>query len=534
MEKIKPLRQAKKVTCEKQDSNNCDSCNENKCSLYFNNYSGIFEYYILKDNTNNIETERVLVLHKKICRIIRGCDENYIDCFDGCPFDKSNNNIQNTIIDKYDKFFDKYNKFFEKFTFKIIEELSEHLPFSLFSPVRAHWIEADYVENDLLKLLIIYYNRDAIKSSISQILSNPNRIILETENLCRFDEVKYIDIEIITDIVQNPHRLITHPNGCIMGKYSPTHVLQYRLEESFDTLENRYIKNLLYQILQVIENFKKTKPEFFSKRDIDDTVIKELDDLRNFIEQALRHRVFTEVGELNKIPLNSQVLIKQTGYRELFSLDRLLRAKLIPNFMDNKFKESLALRSMDVLWELYVMTKILTALKELGFQIEEVEWDVRHKEDGSYDYASFVLDKNNKKIKVLYQETIEAGKTKKFELRPDFLLKCDERRIIIDAKYMIKEHVNTADLSKYLTANLPSEKDPSRYEKLSNGVFAACLKDKESGDNKAISFTHLFNEKLEVKPKTLSKLIESLLLNVSDQHNEEQYIGYILIELPVK
>ncbi|MCX7771004.1 MAG: DUF2357 domain-containing protein [Proteobacteria bacterium] len=435
-----------------------------------------------------------------------------------------------------------------------MNDLSEHLPFCLTSPVSSYVKEYDFVDNEFLKFFVIYHKREEIKSGINDILCKPHRNTIEIRTLRRYDEVNYVDIDVITDIIQNPHRLMKNQNGFIKvnnQNYCPTSVFQYELEESFNTLENRYIKNLLCHLIEIIEKNKILR----ETKDNRNREIKEIDDLYDTIKLTLGHTFFNEVGIINKPPLNSQVLMKQTGYRELFIVDRLMRVILVPTFM-NEIDMYMSLKRMDVLWELYVFSEIIKAIKALKYKIKESSWDEIFEKDDSYDYAQFVFDKVNNEVKISYQETIKVGRSAEGKLRPDFLLKCDNRKIVIDAKYMIKENVNTGDLSKYLTSIVKSKEDSSETEKLSDAVFAACLRDTKDYRIEIKSFTHLFNDNLlfndnhlfnENHPSTRDALKYIISLFLLDEvipnqdcgnrirqriRQKEQFIGYITISLP--
>lgn len=518
-----PLIKSEKIKCSKDVIVSCEKCNEKQCNIFFNNYTGLFSY----KNGGNIE--QILVIHKKLCRLLNQSPNKEIckECVE--------------IIDRkiVDEIIEKYNQFFEKFALEIIHNLAEHLPFRIISPVSAYINEIDFTDNPILKLILIYQKRDEIRSSINHILSNPHRKIIEVSNLCRYDEVTYIDSDVILDILQNPHRLIADKNGCLNvlnTKYSPYQVIQYSIEESFDTLENRYIKALLSNLIEIIQecityiNQKFIKTEI-KNEDLYKKISEELINLKHEIELSLKQFFFTEVGELNLLPSNSQVLMKQAGYRELFILDRLLRVRILPTFVSG-FDEALTLKSMDVLWELFVMIKIIEALKNMGYIIKETKWDERVDKDTDYDYASFILDKENKEVKVLYQESIPVGKEGKITLRPDFLLEWPDgnRRVVIDAKFMIKDNVPTSDLIKYLTS-----KEYKSQQRFSYAVFAACLKNTDDENSKVFSFTHMFNEFLNNECDSLESLIKYYLKleECKKIKYEEQYLGYTPIELPL-
>lgn len=512
-EKLRGLKDAGRLDYESQDGS------ANNFNIYFNNYTGFFPY---KDN--GAETS-VLVIHKKVCDIAEFC-KGY-----SCTNTASTFECEHLI--------QKYNSFFEDFSLEIINGLLEHLPFSIIAPTSAKVNEGGFNDNAIFKLLLILQKKDEMRSAINNVLANPHRKLVEHETLKRYDEISYVDSNVIMDILHNQQRWIEHKGGCINNNHSPTAVLQYETEESFDTLENRFVKHFLKMLTEEIDKctayleekcaLHQTSSPKQEYKNIEQTI----SDLKGYIEQTLSGWIFREVGSLSVFPSNSQVLMKQSGYRELFNISRLLRLSFVPTFfkgLDMAFE----LKSMDILWEYYVMLNIIEAIKACGYEIkkEDVWKEEIDKDTGAeYDYASFEFKSESEKVvNVKYQESVEVGKQGDYKLRPDFLLKKDGTRLVFDAKFMVKENIPTGDLSKYLTISLPNKQG-----KLSHAVIAACPGKADSVQGIAFSFTNMFDEqkcKSFNYPRT-KNVIKKMLLN-NAANNGNQYIGYVEIKLPVK
>lgn len=514
-EKLKGLKESGRLDYEPQDKN------ANNFNIYFNNYTGFFPY---KDN--GAETS-VLVIHKKVCDIAefcKGCSNKSMPC------NKSTFECAELI--------QKYNSFFEAFSLEIINGLLEHLPFSIIAPTSADVNEGGFNDNPIFKLLLILQKKDEMRSAINNILSNPHRKLVEHETLKRYDEISYVDSDVIMDILHNQQRWIAHGGGCINNNYSPTAVLQYETEESFDTLENRFVKHFLKMLTGEIDKctaYLKEKCALHqtnSPKQEYKEIEQKISDLKGYIEQTLSGWIFREVGSLSVFPSNSQVLMKQSGYRELFNISRLLRLSFVPTFfkgLDMAFE----LKSMDVLWEYYVMLDIIKAIKDkdCGYEIKEDVWKEEIDKDtgAEYDYASFEFKSESEKVvNVKYQESVEVGKQGGYELRPDFLLKKDVTRLVFDAKFMVKENIPTGDLSKYLTSLLPNKQG-----KLSHAVIAACPGKADSVQGMAFSFTNMFDEqKCKSFNDPLTEDVIDKMLLTKHTNNGNQYIGYVEIKLP--
>ena len=131
--------------------------------------------------------------------------------------------------------------------------------------------------------------------------------------------------------------------------------MQYTPEETFDTLENRFVKLVLRILIKAIdkcdkyindtiaaESTKNKKEDMENKR-------KTLSHLKSEIEQVLSGWIFNGVGNLNVNPSNSQVLIKQPGYKELLNIWRLLGMSYVPSFITS-LEMAFELKRMDLLW----------------------------------------------------------------------------------------------------------------------------------------------------------------------------------------
>lgn len=351
-EKLKGLKEAGRLDYEPQD----DSANK---KVYFNNYTGFFPY---KDN--GAETS-VLVIHKKVCDIAgfcKGCSHQPKPCINALTFE-------------CEDLIQKYNSFFEAFSLEIINGLLEHLPFSIIAPTSAEVNEGGFNDNPIFKLLLILQKKDEMRSAINNVLANPHRKLVEHETLKRYDEISYVDSDVIMDILHNQQRWIEHEGGCIDNNRSPTAVLQYETEESFDTLENRFVKHFLKMLIGEIDKCtayleeKCALHQASSPKQEYKKIEQTISDFKGYIEQTLSGWIFREVGSLNVFPSNSQVLMKQSGYRELFNISRLLRLSFMPTFfkgLDMAFE----LKSMDVLWEYYVMLDIIKAIKDCRYEIK--------------------------------------------------------------------------------------------------------------------------------------------------------------------
>lgn len=127
-----------------------------------------------------------------------------------------------------------------------------------------------------------------------------------------------IDPSDIIDMISEPKNLsktTSPPQGwpTTMKGYVPTVVQQKTNYETIDTPENRLVKDLLLSIEKLITSLKAS----FSADD-DDSSFDRLIIYDGLLQEYLSDKWLDEVGGLQFVPSNSQVLQKREGYRNLF------------------------------------------------------------------------------------------------------------------------------------------------------------------------------------------------------------------------
>ncbi|WP_081826583.1 DUF2357 domain-containing protein [Persephonella sp. KM09-Lau-8] len=433
--------------------------------IFFKNYTGIIE----------TKSKNYLVIPKKLAKHF---------------------NLINEKDEPIENFEKTYDKKFEQFLKYILQKLSkEHIIYSLslsHFPVE----ESKLNESSILKLLLLLNKKDELIGSFYLILTNPHRKLIEYESYKNIDEVSYVDSDVIVDIIQNPERLYETSNGIIddQGKrYAPSTVLQYETEETFDTLENRFIKHFLKELENILLNELK-----------DFMFLDELKELKNEVENMLQSDIFSEVGDLNYFPSNSQVLMKKSGYREIFQIYRLLHLSFVPKIFED-LDMAFSLKDMATLWEYYVLIKILKEFKEkCGNYKVEINFKEKSKYKTNYEEAKFRF-KN--RLILYFQKTKKSYAN--VEFRPDFLIEYNGKSYVFDAKFRIFKD-NRPDILK----NMHYYKDGLKL----NSAVAVCL-----GEDKKGSFWVV--DKTDKNDKDLFSLLEII-------NNEElKGIGYINLKL---
>lgn len=140
------------------------------------------------------------------------------------------------VIDLYQNDKEKSNvkKFAEKTESTLTVEIEK-----VNTPLDTEWI--DVVENTI--------------QYIDNIFRNPNRFIVNDEEVVKVEQAKKITIETIKHLSKNTNLIQTIDP--VTGDVTPSKLLNVRKEESYDTYENR----LIYTLVQNTKMFIKRRKE---------------------------------------------------------------------------------------------------------------------------------------------------------------------------------------------------------------------------------------------------------------------------------
>lgn len=201
-------------------------------------------------------------------------------------------------------------------------------------------------------------------NSVHKILSSPVTQWTETEVNRDIRGIRKANSKTMRQIegAQNRMQLPSaHPLTKIIPSV-PQKITVNHKRESVDTPENRFIKYALQSFLSFCEELEQNKKASLRLKNEATLVISKLD-------QYLGHSVFKEVSRPTTLPLNSPVLQKKEGYREILRTWLMfdLAAKLTWKGGEDVY--SGGKRDVAVLYEYWLFFKLLDLLKEV-FQVE--------------------------------------------------------------------------------------------------------------------------------------------------------------------
>ena len=296
--------------------------------------------------------------------------------------------------------------------------------------------------------------------------------------------------------------------------YIPLMIKDMSYEDNIDVPENRFYKFFLEYILDKIIRAIDTKPG--------GQVEMTLEQFREDISLFLSHRYFNNISQLDYIPLNSQVLQKKEGYREILEYYLMFEFGLKINFNDlddDKFrgfgKELSNLYEIWCYFELIdILNKLTNSHSDFNTFIDIDSWSLSLRNINKLDYFNKInILGVDVKLTLMYNysflhsDTYEIGDFSSYseQLDPDYTILIeygDESKFIhFDAKYKIDKYgyYKKDDLYKMHTYKdgingsvgayilYPSDKKPIIFNETdgsSGSVGAFCLKPGTTSNNK--------------------------------------------------
>ncbi len=278
------------------------------------------------------------------------------------------------------------------------------------------------------------------------------------------------------------------PDTHYLGRYGidtlPERITTIRKTDSVDTPENRFIKHALENFLKFCTDINKKAKEFGHKKMETESglMIREL-------ESHLHHTVFKDISRPTTLKLNSPVLQRKEGYREVLRVWLMfdLAAKLIWKGGDDIY--SGGKKDIATLYEYWLFFKLLDLFQSI-FEIEpkDISDLIQETADGlnlqikqgKFTALSGVYDSGNRKLNIRfnYNRSFSGKKTYPDSgswtttLRPDYTLsfwpfgisesEAEKQELIVhvhfDAKYKI------ANLTDFLEQNTENDLDEEKSE----------------------------------------------------------------------
>ena len=323
-----------------------------------------------------------------------------------------------------------YNKHYPQ----MIGDLSNYasgIIFELNSPIYQEFLLENNNQSPYEKFMILEYilHEEHLPSIIEYLSRN---LYSELENV-----KEEVSISFASNI--NPNDLIDAILDCEeLHNNIPLRVNETRYEDTIDVAENRFFKYFLELISDLVE-------ELIIKID-DGYAHDKLIIYKKELNYYLSQKYFEEISRLNHIPLNSQVLQKKEGYRDILSYYLMFEFGFKLNWkeLSDKFKGHE--KKVFELYEYWCYFKLIEIMQDLCDCEVNFEDIFAIGDDGiSIELREGIVKNfkyNGVEIDLLYNQTFKKRddnyKSYSVKLRPDYTLRIHAHEtyfIHFDAKY---------------------------------------------------------------------------------------------------
>ncbi|MCK0157255.1 DUF2357 domain-containing protein [Cellulophaga sp. F20128] len=265
-------------------------------------------------------------------------------------------------------------------------------------------------------------------------------------------------------------------------KTLPERITSLRKTDSVDTPENRFIKHALETFLKFCSDIKKAAPKASNLDSESNLLIREL-------ESQLHHSVFKDISRPTTLKLNSPILQRKEGYREVLRTWLMfeLAAKLIWQGGEDVY--GAGKKDIATLYEYWLFFKLLDLFQEL-FEIDpkDISELIKPSKDGlnlqikqgKYTALKGVFETDTRKLNIQFNYNRSFSGKKEYPdsgswtttLRPDYTLsfwpfgisekEAEKQELIVhvhfDAKYKI------ANLTDFIEQNTAKDLDEEKTE----------------------------------------------------------------------
>jgi len=266
----------------------------------------------------------------------------------------------------------------------------------------------------------------------------------------------------------------------------PKRITSIQKTDSVDTPENRFIKYALEVFLKFCTDISQKASEFGHQK-----MKIEADLMVTEVESQLQHAIFNDISRPNTLKINSPVLQRKEGYREVLRVWLMfdLAAKLIWTGGDDIYKGGK--KDIATLYEYWLFFKLLDLLQNM-FEIEPKDISELIKEtpdglnlqvkQGKFTALKGVYDSGNRKLNIQFNynrsfsgnQTYPESGSWTTTLRPDYTLSfwpfgiseqhAEQQELIVhvhfDSKYKVGNLVNFFDQN--VSKELDKEKNENR------------------------------------------------------------------------
>ena len=165
---------------------------------------------------------------------------------------------------------------------------------------------------------------DGLPAALESITKAPHSRLVEYERERPPALARFVEPDALAAKAARLPYTVGGPMAGLFRGHSPTVLVESVRHDTYDTLENRYVKAVMEDVIALLERL-----EVALTREKKSASAREASAWRDALEELLAEPLWREVGPLHQIPSNSQVLLRRDDYREVVQTDLLLQYGLV-------------------------------------------------------------------------------------------------------------------------------------------------------------------------------------------------------------
>lgn len=366
---------------------------------------------------------------------------------------------------------------YEKHYPQMISDLSKYalgLIYEPKSPLYTPFEMVDELKNnkyELFMYLEFLFRPENLPTTFEYLSRNLHSRLIKTVERRPISLARNVGVDELLNILNSPENLIELENNSnylseALDGYFPSEIDESLYIDNIDTPENRFLKYFLERVNYIIENILEFEKEGGYVKD-------KLQEFSDEISYYLSNRNFKDISTLEYIPLNSQVLQKKEGYKEILNYYIILEFSYRMKWgeISDLFKgHEKKLSELYEIWCFFELLKIVSDLTETSINYEDVykedknNWSVNLKKNTASEitFNDYYLENKKIKLSLFYNKTFkksseqERYKSYSNKFDPDYTLLIefnnDYYYLHFDAKYKLKNNsFNPDDINKMHT-----------------------------------------------------------------------------------
>ena len=362
---------------------------------------------------------------------------------------------------------------YEKHYPKMISDLSQYALGLIYEPKSPLFIPFETVNElrnnkyELFMYLEFLFRPENLPTTFEYLSRNLHSRLIRTVERKPISLARNVGVDELLSILNSPENLIEIKDDSNylsneLNGYFPSEIDEAIFIDSIDTPENRFFKYFLESVNYIIESLLEFK-------EIDGYVNDKLREFSDEISYYLSNRFFKDISKLEYVPLNSQVLQKKEGYKEILNYYIILEFSYRMKWgeLSDLFKgHEKKLSDLYEIWCFFELLKVVTELTETPIAYEDVyyadkeNWSIKLKknEDSKITFKDYYLENKKVKLSLFYNKIFSKttniqNKSYSNKFHPDYslLIELDKTFYYLhfDAKYKLKKNsFNPDDINK--------------------------------------------------------------------------------------